>query len=172
MGPNLDPTRLQQRYQALRPYRFQLLAPRDRQRLENDPQALIDNALARVFGPFGLSGDQWRDDPLFLFEHYLQALAPFTLELEDGIPLATADGRYWALTTATVRAGGFALDTLQKIGDSALTAGFLLGFGVGDFDAARLQRRLLRNVTQKNRRSFARPHESLYMGNALVARKV
>jgi len=110
VGPNLDPTRLQQRYQALRPYRFQLLAPRDRQRLENDPQALIDNALARVFGPFGLSGDQWRDDPLFLFEHYLQALAPFTLELEDGIPLATADGRYWALTTATVRAGGFALD--------------------------------------------------------------
>lgn len=115
VGPNLDPARLQQRYQALRPYRFQFLAPRDRRHLENDPQTLIDNALARVFGPFGLSSDQWRDDPLFLFEHYLQALAPFTLELEDGIPIATADGRYWALTTATVQGGGFELDRQSRL---------------------------------------------------------
>jgi len=115
VGPKLDPARLQQRYQALRPYRFQLLAPRDRRRLESNPQALIDNALARVFGPFGLSGEQWRDDPLFLFEHYLQALAPFTLELEDGLPIAASDGRYWALTTTTVRAGGFALDRQSEL---------------------------------------------------------
>lgn len=115
VGPDLDPEQLQQRYQALRSYRFQFLAPRDRQRLNNDPQALIDNALARVYGPFGISGDQWRSDPLFLFEHYLQALAPFTLDLEDGVPTATGDGRYWALTTATVQGGGFALDRQSRL---------------------------------------------------------
>ncbi len=115
VGPDLAPRQLQQRYQALHPYRFQFLAPRDRQRLKNDPRALIDNALARVFGPFGVSGDQWRGDPLFLFEHYLQALAPFTLELENGVPVATGDGRYWALTTATVQGGGFALDRQSRL---------------------------------------------------------
>lgn len=116
-GPQLDPEQLTRRYQALRAHRFHLLSPDDRRRLNKDPQALVENARARLFGPFGVSGDQWRGDPLFLFEHYLQALAPFSLELADGVPLATDGERYWGVTTATVRGGGFALDRQGRLLD-------------------------------------------------------
>ena len=43
---------------------------------------------------------------------------------------------------------------------------------MGDFDANQLKKKLLRNVTKANRKSYARLHESMYMGTGVVARKL
>lgn len=114
-GPDLSADRLQQRYRALHPYRFELLSPADRRLLDHHPQALIDNALARLYGPFGVSGAQWRDDPLFLFEHYLESLAPIHLDVSDGIPVIRQGGRYWGLTVAPRAGHAFALNDQSRL---------------------------------------------------------
>tara|TARA_R110001606_G_scaffold81584_2_gene187592 strand:- start:28605 stop:30941 length:2337 start_codon:yes stop_codon:yes gene_type:complete len=116
IGPSLDAGAMRQRYQALYRYRFNLLAEADQAALDQQrPQALIDQALARVFGPFGVSGGQLSGDPLFLFERYLQSLAPLALELDGDIPLTRHDQRYWSLTVASLAGNGFSLADQSRL---------------------------------------------------------
>ena len=116
IGPSLDAGAMRQRYQALYRYRFNLLAEADQAALDQRrPRALIDQALARVFGPFGVSGGQLSGDPLFLFERYLQSLAPLALELDGDIPLTRHGQRYWSLTVASLAGNGFSLADQSRL---------------------------------------------------------
>lgn len=58
---------------ALWDYRGQLLSPQDSERLQRgETQAVIDSAMTQLYGFTAVDEDLLRDDPLFLFQRYLQ----------------------------------------------------------------------------------------------------
>ena len=65
---------------------------------------------------------------------------------------------------------GFEIVQVQKIGDTMITTGWLMGFGNGDFTAERLRAKLLNNVTS-SRVLDSDPQERLYVSCALVLRR-
>lgn len=115
IGPALNPEQLERRYRALRAYRFQLVTVSDRQALKYQPHTLIDNAHARLFGPLGVSGKQWQGDPLFLFERYLSALMPLSLDANNGILVLEDAGRYWGLSLVDLEHTGFSLSQQEPL---------------------------------------------------------
>ena len=68
---------------------------------------------------------------------------------------------------------GFEIVALQKVGDSAIASGYMLGFGVGDFEQGHLDQKLLQPIHSKvgAAQRMTRLDESLYIGCFLVARK-
>lgn len=70
-------------------------------------------------------------------------------------------------------AAGLATVAAYKVGDSAITSGFNLGFGAGDFDAEHLSRKLLQPVTEPvgQSRKWGSLRESLYVGVCVVAQR-
>lgn len=115
IGPSLSDATLQQRYQLLAPYRYQLLTPADRQAALSQPDALIQRALARLYRPSGASSQQWQTDPLFLFERYLASLSRQNTELHNGVAVLSHSGRYWGMTVATTRHDSFAIDQQKQL---------------------------------------------------------
>ena len=98
---------------ALFPYRFGLLAPRDRERLmQGRAQELVGRALASVYGPLGIAdASLLRRDPFLLLPAYLAQLPrPLPrLGLDDGI-LSVQDGaEHYVLVTAQLDGEPFAL---------------------------------------------------------------
>ena len=69
---------------------------------------------------------------------------------------------------AVFSSAGFAIDAMQKVGDSYLASGYALSFGTGDFDNGWLSRKLLGNFTNT---TALDPAEWLYTSVVLVARK-
>ena len=115
IGPSLSEQDLQQRYQALAPYRYQLLTPADRQAALSQPDALIQRALARLYRPSGASSQQWQADPLFLFERYLASLSRENAQLHNGIAILAHGDRYWGMSLASTRHDSFAIDQQKQL---------------------------------------------------------
>ena len=68
---------------------------------------------------------------------------------------------------------GFEIVQAQKLGDSQIASGYMLGFGAHDFEEAHLSSKLLQTVDAKIGKSFryAQLDESLYMGTFIVAKR-
>jgi len=115
IGPTLSEQDLQQRYRALAPYRYQLLTPTDRQAALSQPDALIQQALARLYRPSGASSQQWQADPLFLFERYLASLSRNSTALHNGIAMLSHGDRYWGMSLASTRHDSFAIDQQTQL---------------------------------------------------------
>ena len=81
----------------------------------------------------------------------------------------TLDGARSLLTDA-----GFEIIHAHKLGDSEMASGYMLGFGVGDFDESHLDSKLLQPVSAGLGRSirYAKLDESLSMGTFIVARRL
>ena len=75
----------------------------------------------------------------------------------------TADG-----ATQVFTAAGFETVRAVKFGDSLVASGYLLGFGVGDFEAKHLAAHLVSNLSKEDDKD---PDEWLYMGTGLVLRR-
>ena len=73
----------------------------------------------------------------------------------------TADG-----AAAVFTAAGFQVEARRKFGDAMITSGYLMGFGIGDFEASHLRERLYSNWS-----SSMSKHEALFIGSALVLRR-
>ena len=65
---------------------------------------------------------------------------------------------------------GFHVSVVQKVGNTQLASGWLMGFGAGDFRAELIQDKLVSNITDS--KALDRDlQESLYISCALVCRK-
>lgn len=103
----VDERRFQTLYRTLLPYRFGLLAPADRERLRDNPKALIERRRRELFGSFGVAAAGLANDPLGLFQHYLAQLEPGGGELNHGVVLFAHDGMHYALVVTRSRHTGF-----------------------------------------------------------------
>jgi predicted exporter len=120
--------RFTETYQQLFPYRFQLLSAKDRQRLEQDPDALVQEALAALYGPLGqLRLSSLERDPLFLFGDYLAQRGDGKARIRDDTAVIEGDGRHWALIVTRLRASTFGLEYQQELLDLVDSARDRLG---------------------------------------------
>ena len=76
-----------------------------------------------------------------------------------------------------LESAGLTVDATYKIGDSAISSGFMLGMGAGDFDGKHLAEKLLQPVREpisgqgKESKRWGRLAESLSVGTCVVARR-
>lgn len=102
------------------PHRRSLLTPEQREQLKTQtPEAWVEPALARLFGPGpggGLGG--WQDDPLGLWPDWWQARAGQGVQPRDGLLSLSADGKHWALLRFESRVPTFQLDGERRLQDA------------------------------------------------------
>jgi predicted exporter len=95
---------------ALYPYRHGLIARDTAQRLDQAPAAFLRERLALQYSVAGAAGGSLTDDPLGLYNGFLQeavagpARAAITI---DNVPIVEGRGRHYAIVTADTRAAGF-----------------------------------------------------------------
>jgi predicted exporter len=95
-------------------YRAGLLAPEDRALLEqNRGKTIVARALATLYGPAAITDRTLlRDDPFFLFQHYLLQL-PVPLPLvhsDDGVLSVERNGETYVLLSAQLAGDAYAFD--------------------------------------------------------------
>lgn len=102
------------------PHRRGLLTPSQRAQLrDSDPEAWIEPALARLYGPGPGGGlGQWQDDPLGLWPDWWQARAGHGVQPRDGLLALEAEGKHWALLRFESRTSAFRLDGDRQLQDA------------------------------------------------------
>jgi predicted exporter len=85
------------------PYRSRLLSDSQLEQIADDPEAVEAAAVAKLYSPFGSSGDL-ATDPFFLFADTLQAMLPAerALSLDDGYLWAEKDGQSYIFVMANL----------------------------------------------------------------------
>jgi predicted exporter len=102
------------------PHRRGLLTPEQREQLRATmPEAWVDPALARLYGPGPGGGlGQWQDDPLGLWPDWWQQRAGRGVQPRDGLLALEADGKHWALLRFESRIPAFRLDGERRLQDA------------------------------------------------------
>ncbi len=104
------------RYQALFPYRSQLLDKQTRSSLQADPKHVLQQNLETLYSPLGqMAAINLEQDPLLLFNRYINAQNPLSLSLEQGIPILQGEGKHWALLLAELKDSHLQLDKLEAL---------------------------------------------------------
>ncbi|MEJ2127503.1 MAG: hypothetical protein P8X81_01515 [Woeseiaceae bacterium] len=87
------------------PYRSRLLSDSQLEQIDNDPDGVEAAAVAKLYSPFGSTGDL-ATDPFFLFADSLQAMLPAerSLSLDDGYLWAEKGGRNYIFIMANLLA--------------------------------------------------------------------
>lgn len=105
-----------ERYRRLFDARYQLLDRDTQQRLETNPQDLLAENLALLYGPAGqLQAALLERDPLMLFSRYLAAQQPKRFRIEQGIVTVREAERTWALLQADLDNSQLPLDKLASL---------------------------------------------------------
>ena len=157
---------------------------RDARVVRSDLRSLAEPAMV---GEFGGTFDMILNN--FVFEHVSRPLdgarGMYNLLKPGGIVLFLAPflekfhlcppaGDYFRFTADGARMlfleAGYDVVSTQRIGDSLTTSGYLMGFGLGDFDS-RQKQKLLEPVDADSVSADDHGQEWLYLGVALVLRR-
>lgn len=106
-------------FRELHPHRTGFLSFTDRELLlKGEGKTLLQQALSDIFTPFSTSGPvQIKDDPFFLYPHYIKSIQPdtsFKVD-EQGELYIESDKLTWYLYKAHLTDGAFSLQTQEKI---------------------------------------------------------
>lgn len=106
------------------PWRDRLLTAAQRDALQERPEAVVESALAALFGPYGGPRfTDWRSDPLGLWPAWWQARAEgLGLTLGAGGAIER-DGLHWMPVRLQVRGSAFRLDGLPHVDTALRTLG-------------------------------------------------
>ncbi len=104
------------RFRSLFPYRYQLLDTRTQSLLKNQPEALLQENLATLYGPVGQTASATLEsDPLLLLSRYIASQTPGKLSLQQGVPVFYDKGQYWALVVSELKDSDLQLDKLESL---------------------------------------------------------
>lgn len=111
------------RYRSLFPYRYQLLDKRTESLIKNQPEALLQENLAALYGPTGqVASAALESDPLLLLSRYVASQTPGKLSLQQGVPVFYDKGQYWALVVSGLKESNLQLDKLESLSALAKAA--------------------------------------------------
>lgn len=108
-----------------------------------------------------------------------RGLVLFTVPFNVGFHMVPTDFFRFSIDggRALLADAGLTIAETYKIGDTAMTSGFLLGFGAGDFEVNHVAEHLLtrlrypRTIGGDANRRWSRPGEMLSVGTCVVARR-
>ena len=72
------------------------------------------------------------------------------------------------MATQLFKDAGFHVEARRKLGDSLITSGYVLGFGIADFDQDHLAAHLVSNFTDT---TVNDPSEQLFINVGLIVRR-
>lgn len=103
-------------YQALFPYRFQLLDASVRELLTKNPDDLLQQNLELLNSPLAqLQTAGFEQDPLLLFNRYFSGLQPIKLNLQQGMVLLADQQQQWLLLLTELKDERLQLDKLEAL---------------------------------------------------------
>lgn len=90
------------------PHRYHLLSDLDRMQIASNPENILANARARLYAPLGDGRYDPINDPLYLFQNFLQAQSQASaVRVEQGYPSREWQGSHWRLLQFELEAGAF-----------------------------------------------------------------
>lgn len=105
-----------QRYRQLFPFRYQLLDVETKQLLIVNPEVLLTQNLALIYGPLGqMAAANLEHDPLLLFSRYQQTQTQLKLNIEQDIAVLPDNNTYWALVLSDLQDSHLQLDRLEVL---------------------------------------------------------
>ena len=108
--------RFGEQYQALFPYRYQLLDAALRQKLLDAPGTIARDNLALLYSPLGqLQAVGLERDPWLLFNRYFRGRPQGAFTLDHGVVTVRDEKRHWALLLGELHDQNLKLDKLEQL---------------------------------------------------------